>query len=102
MSIHNQILIRDVQRAVAERFEIPLRKMWERDAHRGIARPRQVSMVLAVELTGKSNILVGRYHGGRDHSTIWHARKRIAALVQTDAELAAKMDEIRERFRPQA
>jgi len=54
-----------------------------------VARPRQVAMYLAKQLTPRSLPEIGRRFGGRDHTTVIHAVRRIEKLRQTDAELDA-------------
>lgn len=64
-----------------------------------IMEPRQVAMYLAKTLTLRSLPEVGRRMGGRDHTTILHGVRKIAAKIQKDAELAAKVEALAERFR---
>ncbi|MBT6983497.1 MAG: chromosomal replication initiator protein DnaA, partial [Rhodospirillaceae bacterium] len=62
---------------------------------RAVARPRQVAMYLAKQLTTRSLPEIGRKFGGRDHTTVMHAVKRIEELRQTDAALAEDIDLLR-------
>jgi chromosomal replication initiator protein len=55
-----------------------------------VVRPRQVAMYLAKTLTLRSLPEIGRRFGGRDHTTVLHAVRKIAALIPKDAELAAE------------
>ena len=62
---------------------------------RAVARPRQVAMYLAKQLTTRSLPEIGRKFGGRDHTTVMHAVKRIEELRQMDASLAEDIDLLR-------
>ena len=84
-------LVAEIQAAVCHVFEIDLIEM--RSARRSlvVARPRQVAMYLAKKLTLRSLPEIGRMFGDRDHSTVIHAVRRIADLMQSDAELSANI-----------
>ncbi|MEO1424175.1 MAG: helix-turn-helix domain-containing protein, partial [Pseudomonadota bacterium] len=62
---------------------------------RSIARPRQVAMFLAKTLTSKSLPEIGRKFGGRDHSTVVHAVKKIEELKLTDSQVAEDVELLR-------
>src|SRR3546814_12069968 len=66
---------------------------------RAIARPRQVAMYLAKELTPRSYPEIGRRFGGRDHSTVIHAVRTVEALRVSDSELDAEIAAIRRSLR---
>lgn len=63
-----------------------------------VVRPRQIVMYLAKELTARSLPEIGRRCGGRDHTTVLHAVRKIGALVKTDPELAEQVEKIRAKF----
>lgn len=61
-----------------------------------VVRPRQIAMYLSKVLTSKSLPDIGRRFGGRDHTTVIHAVRKIATLVETDSDLAAQVNSIKE------
>lgn len=82
-------LIHEIQIAVAKRFEIPLFEMTSDRRAKEVSRPRQVAMYLSKNFTKNSLPEIGRRFGNRDHTTVMHAIKRIAALRLLDDELDA-------------
>jgi len=74
------ISIDNIQRIVAQYYKINMRDMLSRRRTRSIARPRQVAMTLARELTSHSLPEIGEAFGGKDHSTVVHACQRVAEL----------------------
>ncbi|MAU41476.1 MAG: chromosomal replication initiator protein DnaA [Kordiimonas sp.] len=82
-----RITLEDIQRKVADYYNIRLSDMMSARRARQGARPRQVAMYLAKLLTSKSLPDIGRGFGGRDHTTVMHAVKRIEELCQTDSVL---------------
>lgn len=84
-----KITIDEIQRRVAEHFRIKPADMVSARRAREVARPRQVAMYLAKRLTPRSLPEIGRRFGGRDHTTVMHAVKRIEELRIEDAELDA-------------
>lgn len=87
-----KITIDQIQRRVAEHFRIKQADMVSARRARDVARPRQVAMYLAKRLTPRSLPEIGRRFGGRDHTTVMHAVKRIEELRIEDAELDADID----------
>ena len=79
-----RISVDDIQRKVAEHYNIRLSDMHSPRRARTIARPRQVAMYLAKTLTEHSLPEIGRKFGGRDHTTIMHGVRRIEELVVSD------------------
>ena len=77
----------EIQRRVADYFNIKLSDLLSARRARQVARPRQVAMYLCKHLTSKSLPSIGRKFGGRDHTTVMHAVKRIDELRQTDSVL---------------
>ncbi len=90
-----RLLIRTIQREVAAYYKLPLFDMTSRCRDRAIARPRQVAMFLARELTPHSLTVIGRRFGGRDHSTVAFALYRVEKLCRNDDEFAGKVDALR-------
>ena len=83
-----QISIDNIQRTVAEYFNIKMADMLSKRRNRSIARPRQIAMALAKELTNHSLPEVGDAFGGRDHTTVLHACRKIDDLRATTADVA--------------
>ena len=90
-----RVTIEEIQKKVAQHFNIRLADMHSARRARAVARPRQVAMYLAKQLTTRSLPEIGRKFGGRDHTTVMHAVKRIEELRQTDAALAEDIDLLR-------
>jgi len=90
--------IGDIQKLVAERFEssVELMKSEKRSSH--IVLPRQVAFWLSRELTDKSLVEIGRQFGGRDHTTVLHACRKIEKLVKQEGELRVTVTELRQQF----
>jgi chromosomal replication initiator protein len=84
-----RITIEEIQRRVCEHYRIKQTEMSSARRAREVARPRQVAMYLAKQLTPRSLPEIGRRFGGRDHTTVIHAVRQIEKLRQTDAELDA-------------
>lgn len=87
--------IRLIQEAVADHFELDLLDLLSDHRVVRITLPRQIAMFLCKELTEKSLPDIGRRFGGRDHTTVLHSVRKIAALIAKDADLAAKVERIR-------
>lgn len=83
-----QITITDIQRKVAAYYNIKMADMASSRRSRTVARPRQVAMYLAKQLTTRSLPEIGREFGGRDHTTVMHAVKKVQQLMQEDHNFA--------------
>lgn len=83
-----QVTLDQIQQKVAEHFRIKLQDMHSNRRTKDVARPRQVAMYLAKQLTSKSYPEIGKAFGGRDHTTVMHAVKTIDGLRGKDASLA--------------
>lgn len=83
-----QISIDNIQRLVAEYYNIKISDILSKRRNRTIARPRQMAMFLAKELTNHSLPEIGEAFGGRDHTTVLHACKRIAELKESSADVS--------------
>ncbi|MEQ1510674.1 MAG: chromosomal replication initiator protein DnaA, partial [Sphingopyxis sp.] len=90
-----RVTIEEIQRAVCAHYRIDKSEMSSQRRVRAIARPRQVAMYLAKELTPRSFPEIGRRFGGRDHSTVIHAVRTIESLRQGDADLDTDIRRIR-------
>ncbi|RUS59735.1 chromosomal replication initiator protein DnaA [Pseudorhodobacter sp. E13] len=83
-----KVTIEEIQRKVAEHYNIRLSDMIGPKRVRTIARPRQIAMYLAKQLTSRSLPDIGRRFGGRDHTTIMHGVRKIEELMTADSQLA--------------
>ena len=83
-----------IQRAVCEEFRVTLTDMTSKRRARAIARPRQVAMYLSKKMTKRSLPDIGRRFGGRDHTTVMHAVKRIESLRLEDGNFNAQIDSV--------
>ncbi|MEO7382889.1 MAG: chromosomal replication initiator protein DnaA, partial [Paracoccaceae bacterium] len=83
-----KLTIEEIQRKVAEHYNIRLSDLIGPKRLRNIARPRQVAMYLSKQLTLRSLPEIGRRFGGRDHTTIMHGVKKIEELMATDSQLS--------------
>ncbi|MCJ9430014.1 chromosomal replication initiator protein DnaA [Kordiimonas sp. A6E486] len=82
-----KLTIDEIQRAVADYFNLRLSEMLSERRARNIARPRQVAMYLSKQLTSRSLPEIGRRFGGRDHTTVMHAVRKIEDLRRDDSQL---------------
>ena len=89
-----RVSIEDVQRKVAERYNIRVSEMTSKRRERSVARPRQIAMYLAKNLTTKSLPDIGRAFD-RDHTTVIHAVKTIEEMCLKDAAFKAEVDSLR-------
>lgn len=83
-----QVTIENIQRKVGEYYKIRTSDLLSGKRSRMIARPRQIAMALAKELTHHSLPEIGEAFGGRDHTTVLYATRRIAELRETDSRIA--------------
>lgn len=88
-----------IQRSVAEQFGIRVADMFSKRRPANIARARQVAMYFAKELTQKSFPEIGEAFGGRDHTTVMHAVKRVIELRQHDAEFNRQLHLVEQALR---
>ena len=88
LSIQNrQISVENIQKTVADYYKIKVADMYSKKRPASIARPRQIAMYLAKELTQKSLPEIGELFGGRDHTTVLHAVRKIGGERQQMTEL---------------
>ena len=88
LSIQNrQIGVENIQKTVADFYKIKVADMYSKKRPASIARPRQIAMYLAKEMTQKSLPEIGELFGGRDHTTVLHAVRKIAGERQKNSEL---------------
>ncbi|MBA3661312.1 MAG: chromosomal replication initiator protein DnaA [Gammaproteobacteria bacterium] len=81
------VTVENIQRTVAEYYKIKVADLLSKRRNRSVARPRQIAMTLAKELTNHSLPEIGDAFGGRDHTTVLHACRMIAGLRKTDSDI---------------
>ncbi|MBD3764109.1 MAG: chromosomal replication initiator protein DnaA [Rhodobacterales bacterium] len=90
-----KVTIEEIQRKVAEHYNVRLSDLIGPKRVRTIARPRQIAMYLAKQMTLRSLPEIGRRFGGRDHTTILYGVKKIEELISTDSQLADDLQLLR-------
>ncbi len=90
-----RITIEEIQKKVAAHFNIKLIEMTSQRRAREVARPRQIAMYLAKQLTSRSLPEIGRKFGGRDHTTVLHAVRKVEELRSLDSAFADDIDLLR-------
>ena len=90
-----RVTIEEIQRKVAEHWNIRLTDMSSARRARAVARPRQVAMFLAKQLTSRSLPEIGRKFGNRDHTTVMHAVSRVTELMERDTAFAEDVELLR-------
>jgi chromosomal replication initiator protein len=88
LTVHDRLItIENIQKTVCEYYKIRIAELLSKRRHRSIARPRQMAMALCKELTQHSLPEIGDAFGGRDHTTVLHACRKIDELCETDGRL---------------
>src|SRR5919198_19364 len=87
-----RVKIEDIQRVVARQYNVSRSDLLSSRRTANVVRPRQVAMYLAKTLTLRSLPEIGRRFGGRDHTTVLHAVRKIENLVNTDSALAEEIE----------
>tara|TARA_A100001015_G_scaffold312385_1_gene417486 strand:+ start:1143 stop:2549 length:1407 start_codon:yes stop_codon:yes gene_type:complete len=87
-SNEKNITVEEVQKKVAERHNLKVSDMYSSKRSRNIARPRQIAMYLSKTLTSHSLADIGKKFGGKDHTTVMHAVKKIETLLKENNEVA--------------
>jgi len=87
-----KVTVEEIQRKVSEHYNIRLSEMIGPKRVRNYARPRQVAMYLAKQMTSRSLPEIGRRFGGRDHTTVMHGVRRIEELRITDSQIADDLE----------
>ena len=90
-----RVTIDEIQKRVAEHFSMRMNDMTSSRRARAVARPRQVAMYLAKQLTQRSLPEIGRRFGNRDHTTVMHAVSRVTELMSRDAGFAEDVELLR-------
>jgi len=97
-SNERRVTIEEIQRAVVDHFSLKMSDMSSTRRARAVARPRQVAMYLAKQLTPRSLPEIGKKFGGRDHTTVMHAVKQIEKLCEADRNLADDVAALRRKL----
>lgn len=87
-----RISIEDIQKQVASHYNIKVSDMHSARRARQVARPRQVAMYLSKKFTSKSLPEIGRRFGGKDHTTVMHAVKRVEEIIASDHEFSQDIE----------
>ncbi|GJM08047.1 MAG: chromosomal replication initiator protein DnaA [Lysobacteraceae bacterium] len=88
LTVHKRLVtVTNIQKTVADYYKLRISDLLSKKRNRSIARPRQMAMALAKELTDHSLPEIGEHFGGRDHTTVLHACRKIKELVETDARI---------------
>ncbi len=90
-----KITVEEIQRKVSEHYNIRLSDMIGPKRLRTYARPRQIAMYLAKQMTSRSLPEIGRRFGGRDHTTVMHGVKRVEELKVQDGQIAEDLEMLR-------
>ncbi len=90
-----KVTVEEIQRKVSEHYNIRLSDMVGPKRVRTFARPRQIAMYLAKNMTSRSLPDIGRRFGGRDHTTVMHGVKKIEELMATDSQIADDLELLR-------
>ncbi|CCF78463.1 chromosomal replication initiation protein [Wolbachia endosymbiont of Onchocerca ochengi] len=98
-SNHKPITIAEIQKKIAEFFNIKVADMHSNRRLRALVRPRQVAMYFAKKFTQKSFPDIGRSFGGRDHATVIHAVKQIENFIRTDSNFADEINQLKKMFK---
>ncbi|MDX1573236.1 MAG: chromosomal replication initiator protein DnaA [Methylophaga sp.] len=89
LALHQKLVtLESIQKTAAEYFKVRVSDLLAKKRTRSIARPRQIAMALAKELTSHSLPEIGEAFGGRDHTTVLHACRKVAELRETDSRIA--------------
>ncbi len=92
------VTVERIQKAVAGHFRVRISDLKGRRRHQAIARPRMIAMYLARELSGASFPEIGMRFGGRDHSTVISACRRISTICAGDEDMRSTVESLRERL----
>jgi len=90
-----KVTVEEIMRQVADHYNLRMSDLLSPRRARSVARPRQVAMFLSKMLTSKSLPDIGRRFGGRDHTTVIHAVKRVEELKMTDSQIAEDVELLR-------
>ena len=89
------VSVDNIQKTVAEYYKIRVADLLSPKRSRSIARPRQAAMALAKELTNHSLPEIGQFFGGRDHTTVLHACRKVVELRESDNKFAEEYNNLK-------
>ena len=93
-----RVTIDEIQKAVVEHYGIRMADMTSARRSRAVARPRQVAMYLAKQLTPRSLPEIGKKFGGRDHTTVMHAVRQIERFATEDRSIADDLEALKRKL----
>ncbi|MEZ5856566.1 MAG: chromosomal replication initiator protein DnaA [Hyphomicrobiaceae bacterium] len=96
-----RIRIEDILRTVSRHYGVSRGDLLSQRRHRSVVWPRQIGMYLAKQMTARSLPEIGRKFGGRDHTTVLHAIRKIEKSVNADAQLKDELDELKKQIGPE-
>ncbi len=91
---HQIVSVENIQKSTAQYYNVKLSELLGKSRKRSIVRPRQMAMFLSKELTDKSYPEIGELFGGRDHTTVLHAYRKINDLLKQESELSEDRQKI--------
>jgi chromosomal replication initiator protein len=91
---NRQVSIENIQKTVADYYKIKVSEMYSKKRSRNVARPRQIAMALAKELTQMSLPDIGEAFGGRDHTTVLHACRKVALLRSSNTDITRDVNSL--------
>ncbi len=95
LAVHTrQISVENIQKLVADYYKLKVAEMYSKKRTRIVARPRQIAMALAKEVTSMSLPDIGDAFGGRDHTTVLHACRKVAELRSTNTDVSRDFDSL--------
>lgn len=97
-SVSREVSVEYIQKIVCEYFDVPIEKLKEKTRKRQFVQARQLSMYLAKNYTKNSLKVIGKYFGGRDHSTVIHSCQSIKDLLDTDPDFKESVEEIQKKI----
>jgi chromosomal replication initiator protein len=100
LAVHTrQISVENIQKLVADYYKLKVSEMYSKKRSRVVARPRQIAMALAKEVTSLSLPDIGDAFGGRDHTTVLHACRKVAELRTTNTDISRDFDSLLQTLR---
>jgi len=94
-----KITVKVVQKYICEKYEVTVDEMLSKKRTKSIAYPRQLAMYISRELTDLSLPKIGQEFGGRDHTTVIHAHKKITELMKTDQDVLTEINQYLEELK---
>jgi len=97
-SISREVSIDFIQKTVCEYFNVPVDLLKDKTRKRAVVQARQLSMFLAKQFTNQSLKSIGKFFGGRDHSTVIHSCQAVQNLIETDDEFEEAVGQIKKKI----